>query len=657
MSQAEELLNAISVDEVATVSSPYVEVEPHIVIGLDRFIKVPDSLKRIAVQYDHNMRTVTFDCPRYYDGRDMSEMYVYINIMGPKGARYGYIADNVRVDADDENMMHFDWTINRPMTDVKGSLAFLVCVRKADSDGNEENHWNSELNTELYISEGMEYEETFEYDYPDIVSQLLDRQAAVEAIATPEAMQGYTDAWLVENSDTVMAEIEDKGVEVLESIPEDYTESYNLSNEAARTKGDAVVCTTQGETITVSDSSDDYLRGLRVFGKSIQDGEPSPETPVSIVSREINTISIRGKNLIDINNPVRLTSCTAEVNNNQLLITKTNTSAVYSNVYFTAGAYSQYAGKTLTFKITNVSEYPWVVRVGNMISNSIVDSGNLALISLHSGKTETVTFVVPELSTGEELGVRITSSDNSISDNSTHVLKDIQLEISSDATEYEPCVTTQSISTAHTLHGIPVNQNGNYTDENGQQWICDEVDFERGMYIQRVGEYVVTGNENWERSNLQLLEAQGLYRYDANSIPKTGSPLADALVTHFPYASSPNYVKGFWIYNDPNSRLALRVMWNYSTVEELKAFLSAQYSAGTPVIVKYALAAPNEIQLTASELQAFKYLCSNYPNTTVINDSGAWMEMKYNADTKTYVDNSIRASIIDILEAIENGSY
>lgn len=43
-----------------------------------------------------------------------------------------------------------------------------------------------------------------------------------------------------------------------------------------------------------------------------------------------------------------------------------------------------------------------------------------------------------------------------------------------------------SFSTPNGLPGIPVTSGGNYTDENGQQWICDEVDLGRGVYVQRV---------------------------------------------------------------------------------------------------------------------------------------------------------------------------
>lgn len=44
-----------------------------------------------------------------------------------------------------------------------------------------------------------------------------------------------------------------------------------------------------------------------------------------------------------------------------------------------------------------------------------------------------------------------------------------------------------SISTPNGLPGIPVNSGGNLTDADGQQWICDEVDFDAGVYVQRIG--------------------------------------------------------------------------------------------------------------------------------------------------------------------------
>ena len=45
----------------------------------------------------------------------------------------------------------------------------------------------------------------------------------------------------------------------------------------------------------------------------------------------------------------------------------------------------------------------------------------------------------------------------------------------------------QTVELTRTLPGIPVTSGGNYTDASGQQWICDDVDLERVVYVQRIG--------------------------------------------------------------------------------------------------------------------------------------------------------------------------
>lgn len=58
----------------------------------------------------------------------------------------------------------------------------------------------------------------------------------------------------------------------------------------------------------------------------------------------------------------------------------------------------------------------------------------------------------------------------------------------SKALPYEPYKSQSlAISTPNGLPGIPVYSGGSYTDADGQQWVCDEVDFERGVYRKTVG--------------------------------------------------------------------------------------------------------------------------------------------------------------------------
>lgn len=182
MSQADELLNDLVSDSGISVQLADPTTEPHIVIGDDRFISVPKELQRIAVQYDHDVETVTFDCPRYWDGLDMSELRIYINYMRKDREVACYKATNITVDDVDANIMHFNWTISRNVSEVKGELKFLVCIKKGDEDGNEVNHWNSELNTEMYISEGLEVEPSIFDPYPDIIGQWEDEVQRVKDI-------------------------------------------------------------------------------------------------------------------------------------------------------------------------------------------------------------------------------------------------------------------------------------------------------------------------------------------------------------------------------------------------------------------------------------------------------------------------------------------
>lgn len=181
MSQADELLNTLSTGAPSLqLANP--ETEPHIVVGDDRFISVPAELQRIAVQYDHDVETVTFDCPRYWDDLDMSDLSIYINYMRKDRVVGVYKATDISVDTANDRIMHFNWKISRNVTEVVGQLKFLICIKKGDADGNEVNHWNSELNTEMYISEGLEAGEGFFDSYPDIITQWENEVQAVKDI-------------------------------------------------------------------------------------------------------------------------------------------------------------------------------------------------------------------------------------------------------------------------------------------------------------------------------------------------------------------------------------------------------------------------------------------------------------------------------------------
>ena len=171
MSQAQTLLDNLNDAEIPSETD-------YIVIDDQRFITVPEKLRRLGVQHDHNIETVAFMCPRFWDGHDMSAMKIYINYMCPNGTKGKCLTENLQVDGD---TMTFDWTISGNVTQAKGTVSFLVCIMETDDDGNETRHWNSELNQQCTISSGLECDEIALVQYPDIITYLLVRMDELES--------------------------------------------------------------------------------------------------------------------------------------------------------------------------------------------------------------------------------------------------------------------------------------------------------------------------------------------------------------------------------------------------------------------------------------------------------------------------------------------
>lgn len=143
------------------------ENEPHIVINTDRTITVPPELMDIAVQYDHNVETVTFDCPRYWDDIDMSKMIVSIEYTLPNGIEDSYVCPKVTIDEADDSIMHFTWTISSGVTQEAGTIEFLVCIKELDADEAVLYAWHSKIYEGLNVLEGKYCSDKVMTDYEE----------------------------------------------------------------------------------------------------------------------------------------------------------------------------------------------------------------------------------------------------------------------------------------------------------------------------------------------------------------------------------------------------------------------------------------------------------------------------------------------------------
>lgn len=192
-----------------------------------------------------------------------------------------------------------------------------------------------------------------------------------------------------------------------------------------------------------------------------------------------------------------------------------------------------------------------------------------------------------------------------------------QIELGTVATEYEPYKPAQKliISTPNGLPGIPVSSGGNYTDEKGQQWVCDEVDFKKGVYVQRIAKYISSGGEN-------LI-----------------APSTRDGVDQYSIAVKSEIDKNFLSFGFSN-KFKCKNMFeaNTFTVTDMFIYFRFAENTQTPETIRevlngcefwYVLATPIETPLSSADLAAYSALRTYSPTTTVINDAGAGMSVGY----------------------------
>ena len=165
---------------------------------------------------------------------------------------------------------------------------------------------------------------------------------------------------------------------------------------------------------------------------------------------------------------------------------------------------------------------------------------------------------------------------------------------------------TLTLQTPNALCGIPVVSSGNYTDENGQQWVCDEVDLARGVRVQRITKIKLTSSMKWTRAGNNV---------DRYFCTFDGIDAAGTFCTHFSAAINGETVGGIATSNSNIIGFAYAERGT-TTVSDFKAFLDAN-----EVYIYVPLAIPVKTALSAAELAAYKAL-TTYAPTTVISASG-----------------------------------
>lgn len=429
-------------------------------------------------------------------------------------------------------------------------------------------------------------------------------------------------------------------------------DAYSKSESDARYApiAAAIRPTASGNPVSITDSVEWPLQGLKVYGKSTQDGIPSPENPVPIVSAGDG-------------GQVEVTVCGANFFDSSLIPTETRNGV--SCTVLDDGSISLNGTPTATAVFSVEVEAENYVRLPQtFLTASINEAAGrnvYALFRLRKGGKVVADFATYNSETVDISGIDYDSIQIGIQaslGSSVNGNFKIMVNVGQNSAPWSPYSGFQSltISTPNGLPGIPVGSGGNYADTSGQQLVCNYKDYERGVYVQRVKLFEMT-------SELSIASMAGfntgtfnggywpfrVYTWQGEIIKNS-----IAMCNNFQFGDSWG-VKAERFYtvettidfNIEFSRIGVTSESNDQDAEnKLKQWLSEN-----PMFCLCQLITPIETPLSEEELAAYRAL-HTYDGTTVVStaEDVAGLEVKYVADAQKYIDNRLTAAESHIQE-------
>lgn len=220
----------------------------------------------------------------------------------------------------------------------------------------------------------------------------------------------------------------------------------------------------------------------------------------------------------------------------------------------------------------------------------------------------------------------------------------LQVEEASEATDYEPYRPPQplTLTSPASLSGIPVDSGGNYTDSTGQQWICDEVDLERGVYVQRIGvltlddKSMISSMSKWDNNHLDVVQPYRVNNFTMSKrkvicdrLPSEERREAWGRDIEMIGGAGETLQLDFYIKNQ-----RLGTTKDTSTDDAVSAAL--KWLKENPLSCKYALATPIETPLSETDIAAYRAL-TTYGPTTIVETDGVGVQLDYQRDVNIVI--------------------
>lgn len=374
--------------------------------------------------------------------------------------------------------------------------------------------------------------------------------------------------------------------EQAQQIEQNKTDVTSLKKETSSLKEDLsnkitkFYASNQGEA-HITDSDNGKIQDMMIYGKSSQDRTPTLENPVEIKSVVNPTVKVCGKNLL---NPLSMKKGQISTDDGKTINEQAN--------YYHSD-YIPMIGTSLSLFYESYVRWFLYDKNKNFISfNSINAIG---------GKTVTIS---------ECNYIRIHMSSIKVPDN-------LMIAYGTDAS-FEP-YRGQTVTLPYTLNAIPVKSGGNVTID-GQQYVSDYVDVERGKVVKRVK---VLNISNLDKSKwgfrTDTSEAIGhSTRYYGTSSMLDFDTNINAMSNIAIYGGIGHDAQGTFRLVDAETYL---YQFNLDKTKFDKVQDFTDYLASNNVYIQYALKVPQELDLKPEEIVLFKSLSANYPVTNIFINS------------------------------------
>lgn len=419
-----------------------------------------------------------------------------------------------------------------------------------------------------------------------------------------------------------------------------------LTLNVMQTAAPVIIQSASGDGIVaVFDSAEQTPTGLSVYGKTTQDGTPTPEAPVPMVNAGADgnvSVTLAGKNLFQDRRDSK-----ADATSNGI------TFVTNADGTFTANGTNSTESRS-TIAITPTGKWLYLPAGTYTVSSGLPNSDAYFQLSHNdepssSGSTAVYVYGTPKAITIDRpkyvwMAINVVAGKTV-----ENLVFKPQIEVGAVATEYEPYreYQTMTVATPNGLPGIPVTSGGNYIDASGQQWVCDEIDFVRKVYVKRLGALTLDGSQlcGW---NAYPTMPNGGYLLcylpagDAADPLHIASAISDSFINRAGQAAGQFGHGSFRLTEDSNA-----LTFSLDGVSDTSAAM--QWFKEHPATFLYVLETPVETPLSTEELTGSTSMTAQYPNTTVFNDSASGLKMDYIADTKSYIDHKISAIAAAVL--------